>query len=178
MLIVENDICQITENIWELMLGLPVVRQPEAGPAEPRDDAITGCIWITGAWEVTVLMECSAELAHKATARMFDKAAREVEAEDIRDVVGELTHMIGGGFKSLLPGTCFLTMPLLLDGNNYGVTLESRGVVCEVAFECEKQPLRVRLLIPNEHNALGKNGRIGPPSPSARRRRRLPGSLS
>ena len=159
MPIVEVDICQIIESVWELMLGLPMVRQHEAIPAQASDDAITGCIEITGAWEVTVLMECSAELARKATARMFDKAAREVEAEDIRDVVGELTHMIGGGFKSLLPGTCFLTMPLLLDGNNYGVTLESRGVVCEVAFECEKQPLRVRLLIPHEHDALEKFAR-------------------
>ncbi len=156
MLIVESDICQITENIWELMLGLPVVRQDEAGPAEARDDVITGCIWITGAWEVTVLMECSSELARQATARMFDKAAPEVEADDIRDAVGELTNMIGGGFKSMMPGSCFLSMPLLLEGNDYCVTLPSRGVVCEVAFQCEKQPLRVRLLIPNEHDALEK----------------------
>ena len=70
--------------------------------------------------------------------------------------MGELTNMIGGGFKSMMPGSCFLSMPLLLEGNDYCVTLPSRGVVCEVAFQCEKQPLRVRLLIPNEHDALEK----------------------
>ena len=70
--------------------------------------------------------------------------------------MGELTNMIGGAFKSLIPGSCLLTMPLLLDGNNYGKTMESQGVVCEVAFECRKQPLRVRLLIPHEHDALEK----------------------
>ncbi len=47
-------------------------------------------------------------------------------------------------------------MPLLLNGNNFRVTMESEGVVCEVAFECEKQPLRVRLLLPNEHDTLEK----------------------
>ena len=52
-----------------------------------------------------------------------------------------------------MPGSCSLTMPLLLDGINYGVTMESQGIVCEVAFECEKQSLRVRLLIPHEHDA-------------------------
>ena len=153
MPIVESDIYQITESIWELMLGMPVARQHEAGPADARDDSITGCIQITGAWEVTVLMECSTELARKATARMFDKAAHEVKAEDIRDAVGELTNMIGGAFKSLIPGTCFLSMPILREGNDYCVTLPSRGVVSEVAFVCQKQPLRVRLLIPNEHDA-------------------------
>ena len=154
MLIVESNIYQITESVWELMLGLPVARQDEAGPAQARDDSITGFIQITGAWEVTVLMECSTELARQATGRMFDKAASEVGVDELRDAVGELTNMIGGGFKSLIPGTCNLSMPLLLDGNDYCVTLPSRGVVSEVGFVCKKQPLRVRLLIPNEHDAL------------------------
>ena len=83
MPIVERDICQITESIWERMLGLPVARQDEAGPADARDHSITGCIQITGSWEVTILMECSNELARKATARMFDKAAPDVEADEI-----------------------------------------------------------------------------------------------
>ncbi|MCH8961173.1 MAG: chemotaxis protein CheX [Bacteroidetes bacterium] len=156
MPIVESDICQITESVWEMMLGLPVVRQDETGPVDARDDSITGCIQITGAWDVTVLMECSTELARQATARMFDKAAPEVEADEIRDAVGELTNMIGGGFKSLMPGSCFLSLPLLLNGNDYCMILPSRGVVCEVAFVCEKQPLRVRLLIPKEQDALEK----------------------
>ena len=153
MPIVESDICQITESVWEMMLGLPVVRQDEAGPADARDDSITGCIQITGAWEVTVLMACSRELARKATARMFDKAAPDVEAEEIRDAVGKLTHMIGGGFKGLLPGLCFLSLPVVVEGNDYSIGLSGRGVASEVVFQCEGQPLRVRLLIPNEENA-------------------------
>ena len=156
MPIVELDICQITESVWEMMLGLPVVRQDEAGPADGRDDSIIGCIQITGAWEVTVLMECSNELARKATARMFDKAARDVEAEEIRDAVGELTNMIGGGFKSVLPGSCFLSLPLLVEGNDFCVTLPSLGVASEVVFQCEEQPLCIRLLIPKEQDALEK----------------------
>ena len=152
MLILESDIYQITESIWEVMLGMPVARQDEASPVDAGDDSITGCIEITGAWEVTVLMECSTELARKATARMFDKAAHEVKTDEMRDAVGELTNMIGGGFKGLLPRTCFLSMPVLLDEND--LTLPSQVVACEVTFVCEKQPLRVRLLIPNDHDAL------------------------
>ncbi len=113
---------------------MPVARQDEATLVDAADDSLIGCIEITGAWEVTVLVECSTELARQATARMFDKAAHEVEANEIRDAVGELTNMIGGGFKGLLPRPCFLSRPLLLDGNDYCVNLPSlraqgRGVV-------------------------------------------------
>ncbi len=82
-----------------------------------------------------------------------DRTPMQISDRALRDAVGELTNMIGGAFKSLIPGTCFLSMPVLLEGNDYGVP--SRAVVFEGAFVCEKQPLRVRLLIPNEHDALG-----------------------
>ena len=150
MSLVENDICEITESIWTLILGLPVT--PHAGivAADRKDDFIIGRVQIHGAWEVTVLLECSEALARRVTATMFNMDADDIAREDLRDAVGELTNMISGSFKSLLPGTCTLSIPLVREnGDHDGVTVAGTTVASQVAFACEGELFLVTLLMPD-----------------------------
>lgn len=156
MSLVENDICEITESIWTLILGLPVTCYDGIVAADRRRDFIigrahiTGYVQIHGAWEVTVLLECSEALARRVTATMFNMDADDIARDDLRDAVGELTNMISGSFKSLLPGTCTLSIPLVREnGVRDGVAVAGTTVASQVAFACEGEPFLVMLLMPD-----------------------------
>ncbi len=156
MSLVENDICEITESIWTLILGLPVTPRAGIVAADRKDDfvigrvQITGYVQIHGAWEVTVLLECSEALARRVTATMFDMDADDIAPDDLRDAVGELTNMISGSFKSLLPGTCTLSIPLVREnGVHNGVAVAGTTVASQVAFACEGELFLVTLLMPD-----------------------------
>jgi len=156
MSIVETDIFEITESIWALTLGLPVTLRDDIATVERTADfiigrvLITGYVQIHGAWEVTVLLECSEALARRVTVTMFGVESDDLAPADLEDAVGELTNMISGSFKSLLPGACTLSTPLVLEDMDRDSTLgTSSTVASQVAFECEGELFLVTLLIPD-----------------------------
>ena len=155
MSVIEDDIHQITSSIWELMLELPVSRCADGVLAGKKEGFIIGCaqiagyVQIHGAWEVTVLLECSQVLAHRITTTLFDMASHDITPDDLQDAVGELTNMISGSFKSLLPGSCTLSIPAVSEDFDYDALTE-RTVASRVAFVCEGEPFLVTLLIPDD----------------------------
>ena len=68
MLIQENDIRQLTGEIWSGMLQIEL--QPMADSVKPSS-GIGACVQITGAWEGAVRVNCSLKLARLATARFL-----------------------------------------------------------------------------------------------------------
>lgn len=175
----EKDLNQIIESIWESMLGLWVMPHTGALPAEGQGSfivsraQITGYVQITGTWEVTVLLKFSEVLARRITSTMFDLAAEAIAPEDVVDAVGELTNMISGSFKSLLPGVCALSMPVVgADVVDDDVDGPAGGVAHPFVFVCEGEPFVVTLVMPqalhfdNEATVPASYGGDGAP-PSA-----------
>ena len=96
------------------MLGLEA--EPREGLArEPGAHTMVGCVQITGTWSGAVLVQCSPEFAAKAAQIIFASEGTPSD-EDERDALGELSNMIAGNIKALLPGPSFLSLPTLSDG--------------------------------------------------------------
>lgn len=55
------------------------------------------------------MIECSESFARWAASRMFD--AEVSSRQDVGDALGELTNMVGGNLKALLPGPNRLSIP-------------------------------------------------------------------
>ena len=142
----EEELFQFTETIFESMLSLVVQRSSEPVNGKGTERFITGCIQITGAWEGTITLECSTELARKASAIMFDVEPAAATDAEIQDALGELTNMTGGNIKNLLPGTCHLSLPSVTEGVDYTVSVPGSQLQSQVTFECEGQPLVVSML--------------------------------
>ena len=97
-----NDIVVIAQDIWASFLDLPL----EPVPADTVDVTamriVGGIVTVFDAWSGAVQLEVSRPFAEIAAKRMFasDGAVSDVEVDD---ALGELTNMIGGNIKSLLP---------------------------------------------------------------------------
>jgi chemotaxis protein CheX len=112
-----EQVVAVAEEVWSSLLGEPLV--PLVVPVQggsPEDGARTaGQVLITGAWSGGVVLAGSTGLARAVASAMFELPEEELTAEEVRDAFGELTNMIGGGIKSLVPGPSTLSLPAVAD---------------------------------------------------------------
>ena len=146
MQFLENEICQITEGVWNDLLGMGVHRLAEAEAQNGGGKTLTGSVRIKGAWQGEVLLQCSAELARRAAVVMFRVELEKVSPEQAQDVVGELTNMTGGNLKALLPPPCHLSLPTVTEENNGNSPDPSGQLRSHILFQCQGQPFSVTLL--------------------------------
>jgi chemotaxis protein CheX len=141
----EDDLCTLSADVWSSILGLEAVPAGTA-PSTDEERTLTGCVHITGGpWEGTVSLECPTALASAAAAAMFGMEPDELSREEIDDALGELANMTGGGVKALVPGPSTLSLPTVVEGLSYTVTVPGSDLVREVALACEGAHFVVRV---------------------------------
>jgi CheY-specific phosphatase CheX len=148
MQFLEEEIRQVTETVFETVLGITLTRHAAVPPMPTR--TVGGCVQFTGAWEGAVTLEVSAEFARAAAATMFGMDAAQASISDTRDAIGELTNMTGGNVKALLPEPCRLSLPTVSEGEDVTSHVHGGTNITTVAFDCSGTPLVIRL-----HQKLG-----------------------
>jgi chemotaxis protein CheX len=130
-------------EIFEAMLGLPVSER-----AVDMDGArrLTACVQISGSWEGAVAVDCTEALARRVAESMLGLAPGEAGPEDVRDAIGEVANVAGGNVKALLGVECALSLPTVTEGIDLRVSVPGMGVVVEVGFVAEGEPVRVLVL--------------------------------
>jgi CheY-specific phosphatase CheX len=147
MLVAERDVAALIDEIWLTTLGLATHRvAPETVSLPAQTDTLDGIINITGAWQATVALQVPRRLAERVASVMFQLHDTTPALEDMQDAVGELTNMLGGNIKALLPGECHLSLPAVVEGRGYTVRVPSSHIAERLAFECEGYAAVVTLM--------------------------------
>ena len=132
----EEELQEIVEVVWMTALDLPVVPGQEAELA--LSDYVTSEIEISGAWEGIVSVRASEQFLTHAASVMFSCPQEDVSELDRTDALTELTNMLGGTVKCMLPETCDLSLPSIrLDEN----VVDLQHEWC--TLDCEGRPLAV-----------------------------------
>ena len=142
----ENEICQVIEGVWNDFLEVPVERRSLPPSASGEAIALTGCVRFTGAWEGALLLQYPIELARSAAAAMFHVQPEEVTREHARDAVGELTNMVGGNLKALLPSPCQIGLPNVTEEKLNPPIVRGDRPLNQLAFQCQAQRFLVTVL--------------------------------
>ena len=137
----DEEILGITRDVWESFTGRAI--DVADGQARPGGDVTVGCVTVTGAWQGSVRLACPAQLARMAAAAMFDLPAEQLDDREVADALGELTNMVGGNIKSLIPGPSRLSMPAVTVGAAPTVKPPRAALVATVSLACEGLPLTV-----------------------------------
>ncbi len=140
-----EEIYQITGTIWETTVGLRI----EPGSPDSignRARSTAACIQITGAWNGAILLDCPVEVARLAASIMFSTDTAHVSTTDLQDAVAELVNMIGGNFKALLPETCYLSLPSVIEGGDYSTRVPGAKLLGRVPFICEGHAMCIAVL--------------------------------
>lgn len=105
---------ELTRLVWSSMLGLEAEeRGAGVGPLE-----LAASVDIAGAWEGTVSIALSMDVATHFAATMLGRAESSLSQLEVRDVIGELAHVVGGNVKGALPGPSSVSMPRVGAGSD------------------------------------------------------------
>jgi chemotaxis protein CheX len=123
---------QIVENVFETMMGMDVERAELPWP--PKAEVLTASISLTGAWKGAVLLECGLQEAFLFASRMIGIDQPAELNDDVRDALGEIANMVGGNLKSILPGGVELSLPSVISGAAYRVSICHAGTAHRWVF--------------------------------------------
>ncbi len=140
----QSEIQAIAHSIWETLFVLPLAtadgaQHREVGPL------MTGCVQIDGAWNGAVMLQCPEPLAGRLAAELFQPQA-DLPSEDVQDTIGELTNMLAGNIKALLPQPSRISLPAVALGADYDLRVIGTHVVAAASFDCAGSRLVVTLL--------------------------------
>lgn len=118
---------EIVRAVWSTQLGLDI-QDVDAALFDQGEETLTAAIHISGDFHGGIRSECSRPLIRRAAALMFSMSEEDLTPDDERDVVGELTNVIAGNIKALIPGDNSLSLPTIVEGTDYQVsTVEVRS---------------------------------------------------
>jgi len=115
MTLASTEISEIVAEVWGAMLGLETeVADPDTLGGLPH---LTGSVDVTGPHGCLVSLSVSDAAARAFAAAMFAADPHELADDEVVDAVGELTNMVGGNIKSLLPEPSRLSLPVVVPGH-------------------------------------------------------------
>jgi CheY-specific phosphatase CheX len=111
----QKEIIRIVQQLFETMLQTQAettVGKPVLGP-----DHLTTQVRFGGAWQGTLFVQCTTDGA-KQLARLFagNEYSGDFEADECRDVMGELANIVAGNLKVLLPKGTQVSYPEAIEG--------------------------------------------------------------
>jgi len=112
-----DDLSSIVQSVFRTMLDLEAAASQ--APWTHTPDTITSAVHFVGEWRGAALVECGALVACQFAARYMGIEMPAAVDDDVRDVMGELANMVAGNLKSLLPRGVELSMPSVVEGNDY-----------------------------------------------------------
>ena len=135
----EDEMQEIVDVVWMTVLDLPV--EPGSQAELSASDYITADISISGAWQGLVSVRASEQFLTQAASLMFNFKAADVTDMDRRDTLTELTNMLGGSVKCLLPEPCDLSLPAIAIDDAI-----DRTAFEWVNFSCDDKPLAIAIV--------------------------------
>ena len=132
----EEELQEIVEVVWMTALDLPIM--PGQAAELALSEYVTSEITISGAWEGMVTIRASEQFLTHAASVMFSCTQDDVSEMDRTDALTELTNMLGGTVKCLLPETCDLSLPSILPDESIEAVQHEW-----CTLDCEGRPLAV-----------------------------------
>lgn len=167
----DGQVAGITADVWSAFTDLSVVPAGPpamAGGETPCGETAVGTVRVEGAWRGCVTVACPPSLARRAAAAMLASPADALDDGDVADALGELTNMIGGNVKSLLPAPSTLCLPTVTLGAAGPPAVD--GVLAHrTTMTCDDVPLTVSVW--RTERAGGGGGESNPPAREAPARR-------
>lgn len=124
----KSSIGEVTCDIFETMLSIHVTPEELTADSGIVGKRIVGTVGIAGDVMGSVRVYLSDRFAGLLTAAMLGMEMDEIDDDEVIDVVGEMSNMIGGDLKSKLCDKgfpCELTVPITTCGSD--LYIEAQG---------------------------------------------------
>ena len=142
--VTDEHLVEIAREVWSSFLQLDL--EPVAFESAPLSgQRITGVVSVSGAWQGSVVLECAHDHAVAAAEAMFAAEPGTLSPDEVSDALGELTNMVGGNVKSLLPAPSTLSIPSVAEGDSFTVRVPGAVLLDRVALASAAGLLHISL---------------------------------
>ena len=144
--VTSENVVSIAQDVWGSFLSMDLEANPlgdDAPPIEGR--TMTGCVHVTGEWQGSIFLECGVDAAQGAAEAMFGADPGTLSPDEVSDALGELTNMVGGNIKSLLPGPSALSIPSVAEGLEYTVRVPGATRLTTIPLVSPAGPVAVSI---------------------------------
>jgi hypothetical protein len=138
-----EGIAPVAASVYETLLHLELRQSADVWEAPKHP--FTGAVYYAGTWKGALLVECACEQAMAWAAR-FMSLDPPISLDDARDGLGELTNVIAGNLKPLLPPGVGLSLPSVVQGSDYSLRLCGGNLSETLCFEDRFGPFRISLV--------------------------------
>lgn len=142
--VTEDVVAEIVQSIFTTMVGLDV--SVAEAPLSPKGEGLTSSVYLEGSWNGAVCFECNRQDACHIAGHFLSISPPDVIDDDVRDVLGELANMIGGNIKSMMSTDVRLSLPSVVDGENYKFHVCGSDVKTRTAFRFAEGVFSVTIL--------------------------------
>lgn len=139
-----DQIVEITREVWGSFLSMDLEPVQDSGEPLARQ-TLTGVVHVSGDWQGTVFVETTAEHAQAAAEAMFAADPGSLSPDEVGDALGELTNMVGGNIKGLLPAPNKLSLPSVAGGESYTLRVPGALLLERVLLQGPAGPVRISL---------------------------------
>ena len=143
-IVLKDELVQFVNNIWDSLLNIPITPTEKTFKPEGQGNTLASCIHITGAWQGSVTLYCSTDLAKKLATAMISIPEEELTFSETQDVMGEIANIIAGNIKSLLPQPSSISLPSVAITDS-DLRIPKSKLVNTTTFECAQSLLLVTL---------------------------------
>jgi chemotaxis protein CheX len=128
----EELAANLVHDVFSTMLGSEAWPDPDgaAGASYP----VMGVVFFAGAWKGAVQVELESSLAYQITAHLMAVPPPDRDDSDVRDAIGEVANMIAGNLKSTLPPDTVMSMPAVVAGSDFALTVIGSNQSTRMAF--------------------------------------------
>jgi len=136
----------IMTGVFDSMLEIGIQESNGSVNMDTGGRTSLASVSITGGWSGVVFLQCPYELASELGQAMFKCDASTITAADIQDAMGELINMVGGNVKAQLPGPSSLSLPNVIQGNDFCWKVPGGREVQRVHSKCKDKDLVVSVI--------------------------------
>src|SRR5699024_5851946 len=133
--VLESAVSSVVLHVFESILNTSPVHVADQSSASV--ELVTATLHFSGGWSGAALFEAPPELARVFTSRMLGMDVPDSVDDDVIDAMGEVVNMIGGNLKTILPPGVELSLPSVVIGADYSVTICGGRLVNRWTFEEE-----------------------------------------
>ena len=138
-----TEVARIVESVYRTMLDATAQVVPDTELC--LEFPLTAAVQYVGAWKGALILECSSHQAMLWAERLLP-VDHPISRDEAHDGLGELTNVIAGNLKPLLPGGVSLSMPAVIEGSDYRLCLLGPLDREAVTFADESGRFRVAII--------------------------------
>ena len=148
----EAEINQTVRDLFQTMLELDAAPTTEAMPK--GQSMITAVIAFAGPWKGDLVLECGRPQALRFAQRFLQMDDLEEGSEDVTSSIAELSNIVAGNLKVVLPAGVSLGTPSLIEGVDYAVRVYGGKLINHTVYTTDAGSFSIRLI--EDSNASGE----------------------